>query len=93
MVEFAAVLPTQLLAPRPHKPPPEKALMIAVLADAIDCFRKHRFATRRAERKLFEEVDEWLATEEPTSLFSFGNICDVLGIDRARLRRTLQEAE
>ena len=93
LVEPAAVLPAQLLRQRPHKPPGEKRLMIAILADAIDCFRKHRFATRLRDRKIFEEVEEWLTTTEQRSVFSFGNICDVLEIDPSCVRRSLLENE
>lgn len=87
-----AVLPAQLLSRRPHQVQPERRLMIAVLDDAVWCFRKFRLATRPWQRRLFRETCDWLAAEPNGNLFSFVSICEALGFDPASVRRSLWES-
>ena len=65
---------------------PEKALMFAVLADAIEIYQRYAFSTSRRRRLLFREVEEWFWKKESDHLFSFPVICEVLGFDPAFLR-------
>jgi hypothetical protein len=69
----------------------ERLLMVAVLEDAAQCFRKHLFATDRRGQSIFEEAEEWLMEEETGAAFSFRHICEALDLDhryiRAELRR------
>lgn len=73
----------------------ERLLMVAVLEDAAQCFRKHLFATDRRGQSIFEEAEEWIMEEETGAAFSFRHICEALDLDhryiRAELRRWQQE--
>jgi hypothetical protein len=68
----------------------ERRLMVAVLEDAVDVYRKKCTARDRRSRELFEEAEAWIESTDRTWLFSFENICDVLGIDADYLRRGLR---
>jgi hypothetical protein len=65
---------------------PEKALMFAVLADAVEMHQKYVFPTSRRRQFLFREAEEWFWKKETDHLFSFPIICEVLGFDPAFLR-------
>src|ERR687887_2795196 len=68
----------------------ERRLMIAVLEDAVDVYRKHVGAKDPRAQQLFHEAEEWIEDPDRTWLFSFQNICDVLGLDADYLRRGLR---
>lgn len=68
---------------------PEKKLMLAVLQDAIDCFRKNVFSNREKKNELFHEAEAWILDDDDSDLFSFENICEVFDIDPAYLRKGL----
>ncbi len=69
----------------------ERLLMVAVLEDAAQCFRKHQFAIDRRGQSLFEEAEEWIMEEETGAAFSFRHICEALDLEpryiRAEVRR------
>jgi len=67
----------------------ERRLMIAILEDAVDVYRKQVGATDERGTHLFAEAEEWIEDPDRTWLFSFQNICDVLDIDAEYLRRGL----
>ena len=67
----------------------ERRLMIAVLEDAVDVYRKQAGTSDPRGSQLFREAEEWLEDPDRTWLFSFQNICDVLDIDADYLRRGL----
>jgi hypothetical protein len=71
---------------------PEKALLLALLEDAIHCYRKFAAARNRAGRQQFHEAEEWLMGGGDGWVFSFENICDHLGIEPEYIRRGLREA-
>ena len=77
----------------------ERRLMLAVLEDAVDSYRKHGAACDPREQACFLEAKEWFYSSDRSWLFAFENICDVLemnadylrsGLDR--LRRTVAVA-
>lgn len=68
---------------------PERALMLAVLVDAVTCFQDYLFASGKSKRTLFRQTEEWLFEEDHLYLFSFENICDLLGFNPDYLRRGL----
>ncbi|MDZ7379247.1 MAG: hypothetical protein ONB06_07855 [candidate division KSB1 bacterium] len=70
---------------------PEKKLMLAVLEDAITCFRKYSFTRNGKGRGLFREAERWICDENDDSPFSFEMICDVLGLSPSYVRRGLME--
>jgi hypothetical protein len=67
----------------------ERRLMIAVLEDAVDVYRKQAGARDPRGEQLFDEAEAWIEDRDRTWLFSFQNICDVLDIDADYLRRGL----
>ena len=74
----------------------EEKLMLAVLADAIDDFKKHAFSKDQRGQKLFQEAEEWFLDKENEALYSFENICDTLGFHPDHIRKGLmawKEAE
>src|SRR5215813_3486238 len=56
----------------------EEKLMLAVLADAIDDFKKHVFSKDQRGQKLFQEAEEWFLERDDDQLFSFEYICATL---------------
>src|SRR5438128_8659286 len=69
----------------------ERRLMIAVLEDAVDVYRKQAGAREHRGQQLFADAEEWIENRDRTWLFSFENICDVLDIDASYVRRGLHE--
>lgn len=68
---------------------PEKRLMLAVLEDAVACFQKCIFARDGRGKNLFWEAEEWISEQNNDWLFSFENICDVLGFNPQYVRHGL----
>ncbi|MPZ74990.1 MAG: hypothetical protein GEU77_00495 [Deltaproteobacteria bacterium] len=65
---------------------PEKKLLLAVLEDAIACFQKYVFAKDGKGKILFQEAEEWILEENTDWLFSFANVCEMLGFEPSYLR-------
>ena len=65
---------------------PEKKLLLAVLEDAIACFQKYLFAKDGKGRVLFLEAEEWILDRDTDWLFSFANVCEMLGFEPSYLR-------
>ncbi len=70
---------------------PEMALLMAILEDAIHCYRKYRAARDRAGRERFRETEQWIMEEGDDWLFSFANVCELLGLDPQYIRRGVRE--
>jgi hypothetical protein len=68
---------------------PEKVLMLALLEDAIVCFQDNFGSDDKRKRALFEDAEEWILERNSSYIFSFENICDVLGLDAGYLREGL----
>ncbi len=85
------LLPAQYFETYRRKAPlePEKRLMLAVLEDAVACFQKHVFARDGKGKAIFREAEEWILAQNSDWLFSFENICEVLGIDPRYARQGL----
>lgn len=64
---------------------PEIRLMIAVLEEAVATYQRLAVAGDD-DARLLRDVEGWLWADEATWLYSFANICDVLGFVPARLR-------
>ena len=71
---------------------PEKALLLAILEDAIHCYRKFASARNRAGRQQFREAEEWLMGGGDGWVFAFDHICEILGLDPEYVRRGLRES-
>lgn len=68
---------------------PEKRLMLAVLEDGVLCFQDNAWAQTGKRKKLFEEAEEWILEEDNDWVFSFENICEVLGLNPQYVRQGL----
>ena len=100
-VSFVAVLPSQFFATAPRQAPngqPERRLLVALLEDALRCYQRHLHGQSLRERRLFEDAEEWIMGPVESaegraaggSGFSFEYVCQVLGVDAAHARRSLQ---
>jgi hypothetical protein len=69
---------------------PEKALLLAVLDDAVRCFQDNILSQNKKKQLLFEEAEAWLFSEESDGIFSFVSICALLGFDPGYVRRGLR---
>ncbi len=70
----------------------EQRLMAALLADAINVFRKGAFSRSARQRLLYIDAERWMAGQGPTRhAFTFETVCDALGIDGALVRRKMVE--
>jgi len=67
----------------------EGRLMLAILQDAVDCYQRHALARNPRHRAEFEEAKQWIASNDSDWVFSFENICNVLGIDPDYVRSGL----
>ena len=67
----------------------ERRLMLAVLEDAVDSYRKHAAACDPREQACFLEAKEWFYSSDRSWLFAFENICDVLEMNADYLRSGL----
>jgi hypothetical protein len=65
----------------------EKRLMLAVLENAVDYYRKYIAATDRIGRTLFTEAAEWFESTSDEDVFSFENITETLDINPGYFRR------
>jgi hypothetical protein len=89
-----AVMPEQFAETfRSKQVQPEKALLLAVLEDAIECFLTYHSANDRAGKEQFQEAEEWIMQTGDDWLFSFENVCELLGFDPEYLRQGLRSAK
>jgi len=91
--EIDAIHPTQYyLANRSMRlASGEKKLMLAILKDAIKCYRRNVTARSIHSQKIFAETEEWFYDEDTNYLYSFLNICAWLGVDFKLIREKLSE--
>ena len=85
------LLPTQYYETLHNKASllPEKRLMLAILEDALGCFKNSMFAQARRQMTQFRDANGWILGENSDWLFSFENVCETLGIEPAYLRQKL----
>lgn len=69
---------------------PEKALLRAILEDAIHCYRKYGTAQSRSGRDRFREAEAWIMRSRNNWIFSFVNVCQLLGLDPMYVRQRLR---
>jgi hypothetical protein len=71
-------------------PDPERRLMAAMLEDAVACLSRDPRRCTRQQRRSFASAHQWInATDEENWIFSFTNVCEMLGLDPSYLRRGL----
>jgi len=67
------------------------ALMLAVLADAVQCIEQGRRGRRFRVRRLAADAEGWVRSNRRDWPFSFLNVCEVLGFDAHAFRTRLFE--
>ena len=72
---------------------PEKRLLHAILEDAVTSCRLYFAATSKHHKKLFRDARQWILSRDDKWLFSFENVCSVLGLDAQCLRDGLAHLE
>lgn len=82
-------LPVQHFNSLARQSEPERRLLMAVLADAINCFQKDPLSGGRSKQRDAREAHMWLMSDDKAWPFSFVNVCDSLGLDSANLRQGL----
>ena len=90
-LEPHAVLPVQFHAAPATRP--EKRLILAILKDALAIYRKYGRVPDRNHKRVFEETEQWLFSDDTSWPFSFVNLCHGLGIDVGWLRSQLRYAD
>lgn len=70
--------------------PGEEQLMLAVLEDAVHCYKANLFAHNVRRQKLFAEAEEWLFDPESDAIVTFDYVCGVFGLDAGYLRAGLR---
>jgi hypothetical protein len=68
---------------------PEKSLILAILEDAVRCFQENHRARCGNAKRTFDEAQRWLFQSRCDWVFSFENVCAVLGFDPQYIRRGL----
>ena len=71
----------------------EKRLMIAILKDAVECLEKYRGSRSDTGKISYQSAIEWVEDTDTDWLYSFTNICDLLGFDPHYLREQLLKRE
>lgn len=83
------ILPSQHFDSRTRCLEPEKRLMLAVLSDAVRCFRMGAASEQGPRHRLFSNAAWWLFRAKGRGPFSVQYICDALDVDPSLLRREL----
>ena len=65
-------------------------LMVAVIEDALKCFCRQFSSHSRRDQRLAREAEVWFFSTDSDYLFSFENICHVLGFDPSAIRGQLK---
>jgi hypothetical protein len=90
LFEPDTLLPEQYFEDRRGKTlEPEKKLVLAILEDAIRSFQENHLARCGRSKSLFDEAQRWIFEARSDWIFSFENICSVLGFDPGYIRRGL----
>jgi hypothetical protein len=88
------VLPEQLSGRTPGSAHPAsgvRALMEAILEDAISCVQKQALTPSRRHARLAREAEQWISADNTTWVFSFLNVCAALGLEPDYLRTRLDQ--
>lgn len=66
-----------------------RRLMWAILKDTLRCYQNHFEGHSVQSQRLYREAWRWIQSDDVTWVFSFENVCAVLGVDAERLRTEL----
>jgi len=67
--------------------------MIAVFKAAVECLEKYRSSRNSLGQELYENSLDWIVDQGTEWLFSFNNICGLLGFDPDYTRSFLLKRE
>jgi hypothetical protein len=83
-----AVLPQQFFGAlkRRARLDGERRLMMAVLEDAVHCYRKHACSSDPRAHQLYLDAEAWITGTDRLWFFSFENVCDSLELDPSYVR-------
>jgi hypothetical protein len=70
---------------------PERKLMFAILVDAIQTYQKFADSKSFRGKALCRKEEAWFWSEDFDRVFSFANICEVLGLNPAFFRWRLRQ--
>ena len=65
----------------------EKALLLAVLENAIQDSQKYVLSTDKKGKGLFDAAEAWILETDNPSFFSFNNICEYLELNPGYMRK------
>ena len=68
---------------------PDRQLMTALVEDAVHAYRTHWRARDREGRRRFADAETWLMDDHAHGPWSFGRVCELLGLPAAAMRRDL----
>ena len=57
----------------------ERVLMFAVLRDAVSCFQDNVGSNCKRKQAMHRDAEEWILDKDRSHLFSFDNVCEILG--------------
>ena len=85
------VLPSQHFAQIKRKkfPSGEHRLLVALIQDTVECFQKHLHARDTKRRQLFLDAESWIDSQDDRGVFSFNNVCMLLGMNPDYVRQGL----
>ncbi|MFQ5477315.1 MAG: hypothetical protein ACE5E4_01730 [Candidatus Binatia bacterium] len=72
---------------------PERSLMLAILEDAIACYRRTLKRPRQNPEILARQSEYWIRLDDWNAPFSFNNVCDSLGLDPEGTRRRILDGK
>ncbi|HUR71160.1 MAG TPA: hypothetical protein VMZ02_04180 [Candidatus Limnocylindrales bacterium] len=67
----------------------ERVLMFAVLRDAVSCFQDNVGSDCKRKQAMHRDAEEWILDKDRSHLFSFDNVCEILGLDPEYMRAGL----
>ena len=68
---------------------PERALVHALVWQAVIDLQKYRFSTRRRQQRLYMEAYRWVASDDRKWPYAFRNVAEMLDVAPDRLRAQL----
>ena len=72
---------------------PERALLLAMLQDAVHCFRHYSAARDRVGKRKFYDARSWIMSEGRDWVFAFDNVCECLGFDPQYVRQGIRDGK
>jgi hypothetical protein len=68
----------------------KRQLLEALLLDAVRTFHVFVHARKPGERQQLEEVEAWIISDDTEYVFSFVNVCTLLGLSAEAVRTALR---